>query len=121
MTTAVIYDMKQRAFRQFMDRQREAIRKAYPTTGGSAHLLHNWYVCAGDATAEALVSWEPWRKVECIFDRWYAAAEHRAHAARGLDCLWCAHCRASDRGAVRLAVLPIAALVGVALSFLVAL
>lgn len=100
-STTALYDAQQRAWRTFSERQRDAIRAAYPDTGGSEHLLHNWYVCSRDVSVSEAASalraalWARWDRVKAWYKREYDRAEHARHIAADQvgAYLWCERCQ----------------------------
>ncbi len=97
-STTIIYNQNQRAFRLWGEWARRVYARYYPDTGGSEHLIHNWYRCSRDAhvseMAGALIDhvWRRWRRIDERYERLYDRAEHKDHDGR-FKPLWCEYCQ----------------------------
>ena len=81
-------------------RFRRIIGDHFPDTGGSEHLLHNWYSCGRDEESRLIADtiraeqWGAWAAIKARMSRELLRANHRDHiAAREQGrYLWCAAC-----------------------------
>lgn len=103
LTTDQAYQRKQRAFRAFMEWQRRVIRGFFPDTGGSEHLMHNWYRCdekrnpQGAKLADWIfdTTWARYRELDARLDARRTEREHLKHTPgnpKGFWPFWCPLC-----------------------------
>ena len=100
MTSHGAYARKQRVWQLWGLWQRRVIRAFFPATGGSEHLMHNWYCCAEktDPAGARLADWikeSTWdrqRRLYAALERREAQREHLTHGPHFRP-LWCQLCQ----------------------------
>lgn len=121
LTPNQAYRRKQRLFELFHHWQRRIINAFYPDTGGSGHLMHNWYRCSKNPALADWIeesTWARYRRLESIMESRDVLREHLHHvnqtveeftpvkrngktsyvsSRRPFNPLWCPICQSSQQ------------------------
>lgn len=94
------YQRKQRLFLLFMEWEKRIVKAFFPDTGGSEHLMHNWYCCAEKSNPQGakLADWvkdSTWARYYRLEKRMEARDAEREHLTHGphFRPLWCPLCK----------------------------
>lgn len=104
LTPGQVYRRQERVWRAWGHWQARIVRAFFPDTGGSLHLMHNWYRCAEKTNPEGarLADWvhdSVWNRVYRITHRLEAPYERNEHLLNHSDHfrpLRCRSCRSAQ-------------------------
>ncbi len=93
------YQRKQRLWKAFLAFERTVIRAFFPDTGGSEHLMHNWYRCDGRNNPKGAkladwvkdTTWGRYYRLETKMKERDTEREHKRHGDHFRP-LWCPIC-----------------------------
>ena len=97
MTMSEACVRKDRAWKAFLVWRNQIVKAFFPNTGGSEHLMHNWYRCSSDPKLSALAdwvfdtTWARWHRIEDGMKSRSAAREHLRHG-KDFKPQWCPFC-----------------------------
>lgn len=93
------YQRKQKLWQAYLNFAARVRRAFFPDTGGSGHLMHNWYVCDDkrNPKGSALAEWiekTTYARYQRLEEKMKARSVMREHLTHGADFnpLWCPLC-----------------------------
>ena len=103
LTPQQVYQRKERVWQAWSLRHVRIVRAFFPETGGSLHLMHNWYRCAENTNpaGAGLADWvydSVWDRVYRITHKLatqYERNEHLLNHGDHFRPLWCGFCQAN--------------------------
>ena len=103
LTPEQVYHRKEWVWRAWCQWHVRVVRAFFPDTGGSLHLMHNWYRCAEktNPAGARLADWvydSLWDRVHRItrkLDAQYERNEHLLNHGDHFRPLWCRFCQSN--------------------------